>query len=232
MQGNKWTCPESGRISVAASLDEVLLGDLFCSDGQGPSGATSRHAVIDMLVIDRGLNPSLPDQARLPCKHMSFLQRLISKGLCRPVGCACNKGGERWRSSSSVCLYLGKETKYTESCRCCKFGLIPKHAHVVNRIASKAEVDLCCEIQAYQQQQQQQVRDKSTTSDHSTDGTHTYPPRIHHMIPRMGNLLHQQSSNFFLRTMLPAQMTSPAERHKYMRQLTMKQHHGPIDFSI
>lgn len=59
VQGNKWTCPE-GRIGVAASVDEVALGDLFCSDTRGPSGATSRHAVVDMLTIDHSLDLSPP----------------------------------------------------------------------------------------------------------------------------------------------------------------------------
>ena len=98
MQGNKWTCPESGRIGVAASMDEVSLGDLFCSDGQGPSGATSRHAVIDMLVIDRSIYPSSPDQARLPSKHILGDKKLSSRGKTTRLPC-----GRASQSMHSCC---------------------------------------------------------------------------------------------------------------------------------
>ena len=49
-QSNKWDCPK-GRITVVADINALALGEVFCRDPDGPSDATSRHAVANLLTI-------------------------------------------------------------------------------------------------------------------------------------------------------------------------------------
>jgi hypothetical protein len=55
LQGNTWTCPAEP-IRVVKSIDEMWLGGLVCR-GDGPSEATSKHAVVDMLIVDPAADP-------------------------------------------------------------------------------------------------------------------------------------------------------------------------------
>lgn len=50
VQGNQWECPK-GRISVGADINALALGEVFCRDPDGPSDATGRHAVANLLTV-------------------------------------------------------------------------------------------------------------------------------------------------------------------------------------